>query len=151
MEKIIQKFIKDFSDKNKRVDYVLDFKNNAICYKNLAVYRCDLRIFNYDYMSAHNVKMNDFTYILSGSDTTYDLEYDCIRKLDGLNIISYMLDNMIISVGEKFVKLVDNFKYVRGISPYNIVKYYDEDNNIIAYILPVKYKRCHYDRQRKSS
>lgn len=56
MEKIIQKFIKEFSDRNKRDDYVLDFKNNAICYKNLGIYRCDLRIFNYDYMSAHDIK-----------------------------------------------------------------------------------------------
>lgn len=141
MEKIICKFIKDFSDRNKRADYVLDFKNNAICYKNVAIYRCDLRIFNYDYMSAYDVKMNDFSDIINERNTAYDLEYDCIRKLDGLNIISYVIDNMVISVGEKLVKLVDDFKHVRGISPYNIVKYYDEDNNIIAYIFPVKYKR----------
>lgn len=141
MEKIILKFIKDFSNINRRVDYVLDFKNNIICYKNIALYHCDLRIFNYDYMLAHNVKMNDFSNIINERNTTYDLEYDCIRKLDGLNIISYMLDNMVISVSEKLVKLVDDFKYVRGVSPYSIVKYYDEDNNIIAYILPVKYKR----------
>lgn len=141
MEKIIQKFIKEFTDRNKRADYVLDFYNNAICYKNMALYRCDLRMFNYDYMVAHDIKMSDFTYIINEKNTTYDLEYDCIRRLDGLNIISYNLDNMFISVGEKLVKLVDNFKYVRGVSPYSIVKYYDEDNNIIAYILPVKYKR----------
>lgn len=145
MEKIIQKFIKEFSDRNKRADYVLDFYNNVICYKNMALYRCDLRMFNYDYMVAHDIKMSDFTYIINERNTAYDLEYDCIRKLDGLNIISYNFDNMIISVGEKLVKLVDNFKYVRGVSPYSIVNYYDKDNNIIAYILPVKYKRCLHD------
>ena len=141
MEKIIQKFIKDFADKNKRADYILDFYNNAICYKNMALYRCDLRIFNYDYMISHDVKMGDYSSIIQDHKISYDIEYDCIRKLDGLNIISYTLDNMIISVGEKLVKLVDDFKYVRGTSPYSIVKYYDIDNNIIAYIFPVKYKR----------
>lgn len=90
--------------------------------------------------------MSDFSDIINEKNTAYDLEYDCIRKLDGLNIISYNFNNMIISVGEKLVKLVDDFKYVRGISPYSIVNYCDEYNNIIAYIRPVKYRRYFHDR-----
>lgn len=146
MEKIIQKLIKEFSDRNKRADYVLDFKNNIICYKNMALYHCDLRMFNYDYMVSKDIKMNDFSDIINEKEFVYDIEYDCIRKLDGINIISYTFNNMIISVGEKLVKLVDSFKYVRGNNPYSTVKYFDDDNNIIAYILPVKCKGRFYDR-----
>ena len=48
---------------------------------------------------------------------------------------------MFISVDEKFVKLVDSDRYVKGISPYSPVKFYDENENLSALILPIKLKR----------
>ena len=141
MEKIIQKFIKDFSNRNKRADYILDFKNNFICYKKRALYKADLRIFNYDYMSENSVIMKDFTAILNEKTYEYNVNFDCIRKIDNINTYSYQLNNMYISIDEKLVKLVDSDKYVKGISPYSPVKFYDEKENLLALILPVKMKR----------
>lgn len=141
MEKIINKFIKDFSNRNKRADYIMDFKNNFICYKNCALYKADLRMFNYDFMSEKNVNMNDFTQILKDKHYEYDVTFDCMRKIDNLIAYSYQLDNMFISLDEKLVKLVDNDKYIKGISPYSPVKFYDENENLSALILPVKMKR----------
>ena len=149
MEKIILKFIKDFSSRNKRVDYILDFKNNFICYKNCALYKADLRMFNYDYMSENGVKLKDFTQILNSEIYEYNVKFDCIRKIDKITVYSFNLDNMFISVDEKLVKLVDNAIQIKGISPYSPVKFYDENENLSALILPVKYKRWEYDRQRK--
>lgn len=151
MEKIIQKFIKDFSNRNKRADYILDFKNNFICYKNCALYKADLRIFNYDFMSENNVNMKDFTLILKNEKYEYDITFDCIRKINRIIAYSYILDNMFISVDERLVKLVDSYNYIKGISPYNPVKFYDENENLSALILPIKYKRWEYDRQRKAT
>lgn len=141
MEKIILKFIKDFSNRNKRADYILDFKNNFICYKNCGLYKADLRMFNYDYMSAYNVKMKDFTQILKNENYEYDITFDCIRKINRITVYSYTLDNMFISVDVRLVKLVDSDNYIKGISPYNPVKFYDENENLSALVLPVKYKR----------
>ena len=151
MEKIILKFIKDFSNRNKRVDYILDFKNNFICYKNCALYKADLRMFNYDYISENGVRLNDFTQILNSEKYEYNVKFDCIRKIDKITVYSYNLDNMFISVDERLVKLVDSYNYIKGISPYNPVKFYDENENLSALILPIKYKRWEYDRQRKVS
>lgn len=145
MEKIIQKFIKEFSNRNKRADYILDFKNNFICYKDCALYKADLRMFNYDYMSENNVKMKDFTQILKNEKYEYDITFDCIRKYNSITVYSYTLDNMSISIDERLVKLVDSDNYIKGISPYNPVKFYDENENLSALVLPVKYKRWHYD------
>lgn len=141
MEKIILKFIKDFSNRNKRVDYILDFKNNFICYKNCGLYKADLRMFNYDFMAENNVNMNDFTQILKDEKYKYDVKFDCIRKVDKINVYSYTLEDMFISVDEKFVKLVDSDRYIKGISPYSPVKFYDENENLSALILPIKLKR----------
>lgn len=141
MEKIIQKFIKDFSNRIKRADYVLDFKNNFICYKNCALYKVDLRMFNYDYMSENGVKLKDFNQILNSETYEYNVKFDCIRKIDKTIVYSYNLDNMFISVDEKLVKLVDNAIQIKGISPYRPLKFYDENENLSALILPVKYKR----------
>lgn len=141
MEKIILKFIKDFSNRNKRADYLLDFKNNFICYKNCALYKADLRMFNYDFMAENNVNMKDFTQILKDGKYKYDVKFDCIRKVDKINVYSYILEDMFISVDEKFVKLVDSDRYVKGISPYSPVKFYDENENLSALILPIKLKR----------
>lgn len=141
MEKIIQKFIKEFSNRNKRADYILDFKNNFICYKNSALYKADLRMFNYDFMSESNVNMKDFSQILKYEKYEYDVTFDCMRKIDNLIVYSYQLDNMFISLDEKLVKIVDSGKYIKGISPYNPVKFYDENENLSALILPVKLKR----------
>ena len=151
MEKIILKFIKDFSNRNKRVDYILDFKNNFICYKNCALYKADLRMFNYDYMSENGVRLNDFTQILNSEKYEYNVKFDCIRKIDKISVYSFNLDNMFISVDEKLVKLVDNAIQIKGISPYSPVKFYDENENLSALILPVKYKRWEHDRQRKAT
>lgn len=141
MEKIILKFIKDFSNRNKRSDYTLDFKNNFICYKNCALYKADLRMFNYDYMAENNVNMNDFTEMLKNEKCEYDVTFDCIRKIDKRTVYSYRLDNMFISLDEKFIKLVDIDRYIKGISPYNPLKFYDENENLSALILPIKLKR----------
>ena len=141
MEKIILKFIKDFSNRNKRVDYILDFKNNFICYKNCALYKADLRMFNYDYMAENNVNMNDFTEMLKNEKCEYDVTFDCIRKIDKRTVYSYRLDNMFISLDEKFIKLVDSDRYIKGISPYSPVKFYDENESLSALILPIKLKR----------
>lgn len=141
MEKIIQKFIKDFSNRNKRADYILDFKNNYICYKNCALYSADLRMFNYDFMSENNVNMKDFTAILNEKRYEYTVNFDCMRMVDNIKVYSYQLDNMFISVNEKLVKLVDNDRYIKGISPYSPIKFYDENENLSALILPVKIKR----------
>lgn len=141
MEKIILKFIKEFSNRNKRADYTLDFKNNFICYKNCALYKADLRMFNYDYMAENNVNMNDFTEMLKNEKCEYDVTFDCIRKIDKRTVYSYRLDNMFISLDEKFIKLVDSDRYIKGISPYNTLKFYDENENLSALILPIKLKR----------
>lgn len=141
MEKIIQKFIKDFSNRNKRADYILDFKNNFICYKNCALYKADLRIFNYDYMSENNVNMKDFSAILKDERYKYNVEFDCMRKIDKLIVYSYRLDNMFIFLDEKLVKLVDSDRYIKGISPYSPINFYDENENLSALILPVKRNR----------
>ena len=143
MEKIIQKFIKEFSNKNKRVDYILDFKNNFICYKNSALYKADLRMFNYDFMHENNVVMKDFSQILKNENEKYEYNvyFDCMRKIDNIIVYSYQLDNMFISVNEQFVKLVDSDRYIQGISPYSPLKFYDENENLSALILPVKVKR----------
>ena len=141
MEKIIQKFIKDFSNRNKRADYILDFKNNFICYKNCALYKADLRMFNYDFMLENNVKMKDFIQILKDEKYEYDVTFKCIRKIDKLIVYSYQLNDMFISLDEKFVKLVDSDRYIKGISPYSPLKFYDENENLSALILPIKYKR----------
>lgn len=141
MEKIILKFIKDFSNRNKRADYILDFKNNFICYKNCALYRADLRMFNYDFMSENNVNMKCFTAILNEKRYEYTVNFDCMRMVDTLKVYSYQLDNMFISVDEKLVKLVDNDRYIKGISPYSPIKFYDENENLSALIFPVKIKR----------
>lgn len=141
MEKIILKFIKDFSNRNKRADYILDFKNNFICYKNSALYSADLRMFNYDFMSENNVNMKDFTAILNEKRYEYTVNFDCMRMVDNIKVYSYQLDNMFISVNEKLVKLVDNDRYIKGISPYSPIRFYDENENISALILPVKIKR----------
>lgn len=141
MEKIILKFIKDFSNRNKRADYTLDFKNNFICYKNCALYKADLRMFNYDYMAENNVNMNDFTEMLKNEKCEYDVTFDCIRKIDKRTVYSYRLDNMFISLDEKFIKLVDSDRYIKGISPYNPLKFYDENENLSALILTIKLKR----------
>ena len=145
MEKIILKFIKDFSNMNKRADYILDFKNNFICYKNCALYKTDLRMFNYDFMSENNVKMKDFTEILKDERYEYNVEFDCMRKIDKLTLYSYQLDTMSIYLDEKFVKLVDSDKYMKGISSYSPVKFYDENEKLSALILPVNHKRWEYD------
>ena len=141
MEKIIRKFIKDFSNRKKRLNYILDFKNNFICYKNCALYKADLRMFNYDYMSENDVRLKDFTQILNSEIYEYNVKFDCIRKIDETTVYSFNLDNMFISVDEKLVKLVDNAIKIKGISPYSPVKFYDENENLSALILPVKYKR----------
>lgn len=141
MEKIIKNFIKDFSNRNKRLDYILDFKNNFICYKNCALYKADLRMFNYDYMSENGVRLNDFTQILNSEKYEYNVKFDCIRKIDKITVYSYNLNNMFISVDEKLVKLVDNAIQIKGISPYSPVKFYDENENLSALILPAKYMR----------
>lgn len=141
MEKIILKFIKDFSNRNKRVDYTLDFKNNFICYKKSALYKADLRMFNYDFIAENNVNMNDFTQILKNEKYNYDVKFDCIRKVDKINVYSYTLEDMFISVDEKFVKLVESDRYIKGISPYSPVKFYDDNENLSALILPIKLKR----------
>lgn len=141
MEKIIQKFIKDFSNRNKRNDYILDFKNNFICYKNCGLYKADLRMFNYDYMSEQNVNMKDFTQILKNEKYEYDINFDCIRNVNRIIVYSYTLNDMFISIDERLVKLVDSDNYIKGISPYNPVKFYDENENLSALILPIKYKR----------
>lgn len=141
MEKIILKFIKDFSNRNKRVDYILDYNNNFICYKNCALYKADLRMFNYDFMVENNVNMNDFTQILKMKKYKYDVKFDCIRKVDKNNVYSYTLENMFITLDEKLVKLVDSDRYIKGISPYSPVKFYDENENLSALILPIKLKR----------
>lgn len=141
MEKIILKFIKGFSNRNKRADYILDFKNNFICYKNYALYKADLRMFNYDFMAENNVNMNDFTQILKDEKYEYDVKFDCIRKVDKINVYSYTLEDKFISVNEKFVKLVDSDRYIKGISPYSPVKFYDDNENLSALIFPIKLKR----------
>lgn len=141
MEKIILKFIKDFSNRNKRADYILDFKNNFICYKNCALYKADLRIFNYDYMSEYNVELRDFTKLLNTEKNEYDVTFDCMRKIDKRIVYSYRLDNMFISVDKMFIKLVDSDRYIKGISPYSPVKFYDDNENLSALILPIKLKR----------
>lgn len=141
MEKIILKFIKDFSNRNKRVDYILDFKNNFICYKNCALYKADLRMFNYDYMSENGVKLKDFSTILNIEDYEYNLELDCMRIIGDFKTYSYRLKDMSIEVNEKLVKMVDGSFYVKGLSPYSPVKFYDENENLIALVLPIKYKR----------
>ena len=141
MEKIIQKFIKDFSNMNKRVDYILDFKNNFICYKNYALYKADLRMFNYDYMSENGVRLKDFTQILNSEKYEYNLELDCMRITDDIKTYSYRLKDMFIEVSDKLVKLVDGGFFVRGLSPFSPVKFYDENEELIALILPIKYKR----------
>lgn len=141
MEKITLKFIKDFSNRNKRADYILDFKNNFICYKNCALYKTDLRIFNYDYMSENGVKLKDFSTILNSEDYEYNLELDCMRIIDGFKTYSYRLKDMCIAVNEKLVKMVDDSFYVKGLSPFSPVKFYDENENLTALILPIKRKR----------
>lgn len=141
MEKIIQKFIKDFSNRNKRADYILDFKNNFICYKNCALYKADLRIFNYDYMSENSVKLGDSTTILNSEKYEQLLELDCIRRVDNITAYSYRLNDMFIEVNEKLVKMVDGTFYVKGISRYSPVKFYDENEELIASILPINCKR----------
>lgn len=141
MEKIIQKFIKDFSNRNKRADYILDFKNNFMCYKNCALYKADLRMFNYDFMFENNVNMKDFTQILKDEKYEYDITFDCLRKIDKLIVYTYQLDNMFIYIDEKLVKLVDSDLYIKGISSYSPVKFYDENENLSALILPYKLKR----------
>lgn len=141
MEKIIQKFLKDFSNRNKRVDYILDFKNNFICYKNCALYKADLRMFNYDYMVENGVRLKDFTQILNSEKYEYNVKFDSIRKIDKITVFSFNLNNMIISVDVKLVKLVDRPMEIKGISPYSPVKFYDENENLSALILPIKYKR----------
>ena len=141
MEKIIQKFIKDFSNRNKRADYILDFKNNFICYKNCALYKADLRMFNYDYMSENGVRLKDFTQKLNSEKYEYNVKFDCIRKIDKISTCVFTLNDMLISVDEKLIKIVDNGIKIKGISPYSPVKFYDENENLSALILPVKYKR----------
>lgn len=141
MEKIIQKFIKNFSNRNKRADYILDFKNNFICYKKCALYKADLRMFNYDYMSENGVELKDFTQILNSEQYEYNVKFDCIRKIDNFTVYSFNLDNMFIYVDKKLVNLVDNARQIKGISPYSNVKFYDKNENLSALILPVKYKR----------
>ena len=141
MEKIILKFIKDFSNRNKRADYILDFKNNFICYKNYALYKADLRMFNYDYMSESNVEIGDFTTLLNSEKYEQVLKLDCMRKFDKRIVYSYRLDDMFINVDEKLIKLVDSDRYIKGISHYSPVKFYDENENLSALILPIKLKR----------
>lgn len=141
MEKIIQKFIKDFSNRNKRADYILDFKNNFICYKNCALYKADLRMFNYDYMSESNVELGDFTTLLNSEKYEQVLELDCMRRFDNITTYSYRLNDMFIEVDEKLVKIVDGIFYVKGISHYSPVKFYDENEELIALILPIKHKK----------
>lgn len=141
MEKIIQKFIKDFSNRNKRADYILDFKNNFICYKNCALYKADLRIFNYDYISENSVELGDCTTILNSENYEQLLELDCIRKVDNITTYSYRLNDMLIEVNEKLVKIVDGTFYVKGISHYSPVKFYDENGELIALIIPIMHKR----------
>lgn len=141
MEKIILKFIKDFSNRNKRADYILDFKNNFICYKNCALYKADLRMFNYDYMSESNVELGDFTTLLNSEKYEQILELDCMRKFDNITTYSYRLNDMFIEVDEKLVKIVDGSFYVKGISYYSPVKFYDENEDLTSLILPIKIKR----------
>lgn len=141
MEKIIQKFIKDFSNRNKRADYILDFKNNFIFYKKCALYKADLRIFNYDYMSENSVKLGDSTTLLNCEKYEQLLELDCIRRFDNITTYSYRLNDMFIEVNEKLVKMVDGSFYVKGISHYSPVKFYDENEELIALILPINCKR----------
>ena len=141
MEKIILKFIKDFSNRNKRVDYILDFKNNFICYKKRALYKADLSMFNYDYMSENGVKLKDFSTILNIENYEYNLELDCVRIIDDVKTYSYRLKDMYIEVNKKLVKMVDGSFYVKGLSPFSLVKFYDENDILIALILPIKYKR----------
>lgn len=146
MEKIILKFIKDFSNRNKRTNYILDFKNNFICYKKFALYKADLRMFNYDFMAENNVNMKDYTQILKDEKYEYDIKFDCIRKVDKINVYSYTLEDMFISVNEEFVKLVNSDRYIKGISPYSPVKFYDDNENLSALILPTTLRRLQYDR-----
>lgn len=141
MEKIIQKFIKEFSNRNKRSDYILDFKNNFICYKNCALYKADLRMFNYDYMSENSVKLGDSTTLLNSEKYEQLLELDCIRRVDNITTYSYRLNDMFIEVNENLVKMVDGTFYVKGISHYSPVKFYDENDELIALILPINRKR----------
>lgn len=141
MEKIIQKFIKDFSDMNKRADYILDFKNNFICYKNCALYKADLRMFNYDYMSGNSVELGDFTTTLNNEKYEQLLELDCMRIVDNITTYSYRLNDMFIEVNKKLVKIVDGSFYVKGISNYSPVKFYDENEELIALIFPINHKR----------
>lgn len=141
MEKIILKFIKEFSNRNKRADYILDFKNNFICYKNSALYKADLRMFNYDYMSESNVELGDFTTLLNSEKYERGLELDCMRRFDNITTYSYRLNDMFIEVDEKLVKIVDGTFYVKGISKYSPVKFYDENENLTSLILPIKRKR----------
>lgn len=141
MEKIIQKFIKEFSNRNKRSDYILDFKNNFICYKNCALYKADLRIFNYDYMSENSVKLGDSTTLLNSEKYEHLLELDCIRRVGNITTYSYRLNDMFIEVKENLVKMVDGTFYVKGISHYSPVKFYDENEELIALILPINCKR----------
>lgn len=141
MEKIIQKFIKEFSNRNKRSDYILDFKNNFICYKNCALYKADLRIFNYDYMSENSVKLGDTTTLLNSEKYDQLLELDCIRRVDNITTYSYRLNDMFIEVKENLVKMVDGTFHVKGISHYSPVKFYDENEELIALILPINCKR----------
>lgn len=138
MEKIILKFIKDFSNSNKRNDYILDFKNNFICYKGCVLYKADLRMFNYDYMIKNGVRVQDFTKLLENHDKNeFDIKFDCIRKFDKINEYIYTCDDIHISLDEKLVKILDKYTCIKGTGIKNPLSFYDEYENISALILPI--------------
>lgn len=138
MEKIINKFVKEFSSLNKRANYILDFKNNIVNYKNVALYTADLSMFNYDFMSENNVKLIDMSSILENENNNI-LEEECYIKRDGLTLIQYRLLDNLIHIDSRYVKLITEDCYVKGLSDRQPVFYYSKKTDELeAIIMPVR-------------
>lgn len=144
MEKIINQFIKDFDNLNKRDNYILDFKNNIVNYKNVALYKANLSMFNYDFMCEHNVKLIDMNKILENENDNI-LKEECFIKRDGLTLIEYRLLDNLIHVDSRYVKLITEECYVKGLSDrYPLFYYSKKTDELEAIILPVRIRGLSY-------
>lgn len=143
MHKIICKFIKEFDNPKKRNDYILDFKNNLVCYKNAAIYKVDLSLFNYDYMAENGVKLREFDFLYKPHNIK-ELSFEYITKINNIECYTYRNDDILINVDRKYVDMLDSkIEYdIKGLTDRSVVEICNSfTGDRVAYVLPVA-RRC---------
>lgn len=143
MNKIIIKLIKDCLAGSDLSDYILDFNNNIIGYKNIALYNADLSLLNINYFNDKKCKI---TYTNEIDNIMHNKKNYKLTKLkqniEEVNnkYVRYECSAFTIFVDKKMISLLD-FKNISSVEAENskfITRFFDNNNNVIAAILPYR-------------